>query len=407
MPQGKSHSEMSDDGLQRKLRSAMEYATVTCVLGADNKIEDIERTNGWTFVQKYRYHNPGRYLKLAQGQFTTQDHAPNAYLTGDVEERKLCHTIKQWYYHVDDQSNINFLNLQLIPLAKLNPLFDPVFKLKPGNKNVLYQALFAIATRYGNCGIRASLISKYCWEHPEGIHRIEGITMGTFDHVVVVVNRSGDLKNPDTWGNAWVIDNWYKEGLIFPANEFKEKIKHIKQYYQEQNSQLKKINISLHEKTSPSSQDIQECVWEINPKEDLYPSYSTSMRVENYYIVANGYPSNMLEQLKTPKNNHVNMEINWQKQEEKKANTHASVTRSSSTTAIHSLLSVPAKAVMPKAISRSEQKSTNNKKPSTVCLPKLFKSAVPLQPLSREYRNKIGNEYLHSQKKLSKADLKF
>lgn len=389
MPNEASNLKTNDDDLQRKLRNAVEYVNITCILGADNKIEDMERTSGWIFVQKYRYHTPGRYMKFSQGLFSTKDHSPNSYLLGNLGERQLYHTTKaQWYYHVDDESNIKFLDVQLVPLTKLNPLFDPVFKLKPRNKRVLEQALFGIATRYGSCGIRASLITKYCWEHPEGIHKIEGIVMNTFDHVLVVINRSGDLKDPDTWGNAWVIDNWYKDGIIFPAKEFKERIKEIKQYFQEQSAQFKKMNITLYEKPFTDNQDIDRCVWKITPKDDLYPSYSKSMRVENYYLVVNGYPNDMIETLRPSKNSRLNMEINWQKQDEKESKIHTSTTAT-----IHPLLSVPTKAA---ATVSSEQKSATNKKPLTVSsVSKFFKPTIPRRPLSREDRNKIGNEYLH------------
>ena len=305
---------------QRKLHAAIEYANNTCIL-SDNRMEDIERTDGWSVVQKYRYGVPGRYMKHSQGKFSAQeDCIPNiTRLKQNPDGNTLYYEFKEWYYHVDDLSQVNNSRINIDSITSLSPLEDPRFDLKPCNQRLLGNAISALTTRYGNCGTRSELVSKYLWEHPEGIHRIEGISMNTFDHVLVIVNRSGDLQDPDTWGNAWVIDAWYKKGIVFPAKEFKERIKQIKQYAKEQIEQLKKLNLQFKDYPE-SDQEIRGAQWEINPDQDSYPSYSKHMRVEDYYTVSYQYPGYALEIPTSSKNKLINTEIDakWQDHEKNK-----------------------------------------------------------------------------------------
>ena len=144
---------------------------------------------------------------------------------------------------MDDISKANVFAVNYLLNSTLNPLKDPYFKLNEGHQKLLWRAIIALSTRYGNCQARAALVSKYLLERSEGVHRIEGITLDTFDHVIVVVNRSGDLKKPSTWGDAWIIDAWYKNGVVFHAKEFEEKIKQIKEYAEEQAKKCRELEI--------------------------------------------------------------------------------------------------------------------------------------------------------------------
>lgn len=157
-------------------------------------------------------------------------------------------------------------------------------------REALRIAILASEMRFGNCGPRADLIAKYLWEHPFCIHRIEKISLANVDHVFIVVNRSGDLKNPDTWGDAWCLDAWYgEEGLIFPAREFKEKIKIITHFAKDQIKQLKSLGVEAKEPDINQENDIGAVIYEIAPSRDRYPSFSPYKRVEDYYVTLNSY----------------------------------------------------------------------------------------------------------------------
>lgn len=304
--------------MPRKLHTALDYATNTCILGASNRMDDLKKTNGWSSVQKYRYFCSSTYMKTSERELCSQkeDGLPNAVLKEDTEGSKITYEIGDWYCHFD-MSEGDDPDAQFYQNSSLNPLEDPTFNLKSCNLRVLSESIFALTTRYGNCGVRSRLVSKYLWEHPEGIHRIEGIKMNTFNHVLVVINRSGDLKNSDTWGNAWIIETWCDKGAIFPATEFKEKIKQIKYYAQEQIKQAKIIGFSAMENYPESDQDIGESIWEINPSQDHYPSYTKHMRVENYFTVINGYADDVIEILKNSEK-YLNTEVDVKEYENKK-----------------------------------------------------------------------------------------
>ncbi len=273
--------------LQRKLLTAMEYAKNTCILGSDNKIKDIKKTRGWNLCQNDRYDMPGKYLKISDGKFShEEDGEANAQF--NPKTRKLFYDIKQWYYHPIGKKPMLFVE----PIhAKQNPLQDDTFKLPMHHILFLARTLLLINKRQGNCNDLALLISKYLWEHPADIKRIEIISMATFDHVLVVVNRSGDLDKPKTWGDAWVIDAWYGDhGLIFPANQFEEKIKIIKKFAQKQARLCAAIGVNALSSVDHGN-DIDRCAWEIKPATDKYPTYTPGKRIEDYYIVRNCHPA--------------------------------------------------------------------------------------------------------------------
>ncbi len=286
-----SKLELKTSSLQRKLSAALEYANNICILGAENKIADYERTHGWCLFPKYRYEAIGRYLKFSDGKFSLEnDSMANSYF--ESRDKSLQYSVKKWYYHVDDLNEIKKHNVFTECVHEgVNPLQDPQFKLQPSHLDLLCGAMMAIGRRGGTCGNRSRLVAKYLWEHPEGINRIELVNTKTFDHVFVVVNRSGDdIKNPDTWGNALIIDAWYRDkGIIYPASEFREKIKEIKQFAKDQVSAGKKIGLSFSDYID-EGEDVDQCSCEIQPSRDCYPSYS-NIPIEDYYILENIYPT--------------------------------------------------------------------------------------------------------------------
>ncbi len=205
---------------------------------------------------------------------------------------KAGHT-QNWYYHPSNKvkEDMDMYTALAILSPYENPLQNPQFSSNPSLASLFNDALLTIGKRQGNCGSLARLVSKYLWEHPDGIFRIEGITFGSVDHVVVVVNRSGDLKNPATWGDdAWVIDAWYENGLIFPAKEFHEKYELIKQFALEQIRECNKVGFIIKDHPN-TGMDIDDSKWEIKPQEQPYPRYAHKPKwnVEDYYILENIY----------------------------------------------------------------------------------------------------------------------
>lgn len=292
-------TQINEDMLQRKLHAAMEYAINVCVLGASNKIEDIAKTHAWSYVQQFRGSN-SIYEKSSNEKYSVDDQRPNVKLND--EEDKLIIRIKNWYCHVDDFKKVNDADIYLVPYSHFNPLQDNGFNITLPQINMLAIALRAIAARHGNCGVLSDLVSKYLWQYPAGIHKIEVISM-KIDHEFVIVNRSGTLNDPDTWGNAWIIDAWYKNGIIYPASEFTDKINEIKEYAK---SQLPPLNaLFIYPKSDGYDlENAYSCIVKIKPSKNLYPSYSTYFAVEDYYRVNNVYPKNMIDQLNQYLLNH-------------------------------------------------------------------------------------------------------
>ncbi len=282
------------DKLKMKLNSALKYVIDTCVLGANNKIKDIEKTNAWSLFQQYRYNAQGQYFKTNLHPVTYEDRYTNALF--DQSLRKLIPRIGNWYYRTknkyknSDEISIMYRCRQV----GISPLSDPKFNLNDLHINLLIAAMLTMEKRQGNCLDRLYLLAKYLWENSSGINRIEIFSTTTFDHCLLVVNRLGDSKNPSTWGDAWIIDAWVKDkGMIFHASEFKQKIKEIKQFAKLQIKKLKDIGISqcgIHYQDTKEVLDI--CSYEIKPTIDLYPTYSTSpfYPIEFYYIIDNIYP---------------------------------------------------------------------------------------------------------------------
>lgn len=250
------------------LLAAINHVLKTCVLGASNKINDIQKTHGWVLFPQVRYNHPGQYEK----------------------------NNNKWLFASDDIEEIGSPDIAFTPIhPNQDPLNDPQFCLSELHKEVLLLALLTQEKRAGNCHARCCLLAKYLWEHHQNIHRIELLEFN-FDHLVVVVNRQGNLQKPATWGNnTLIIDSWYPdEGCIYTAQEFIEKanaarkfikLDYIKQYQLGMEGRLQVLMETDWHNLSWT------CYAEIKPENHLYPTYSLSpfFPLEDYYQADNTY----------------------------------------------------------------------------------------------------------------------
>lgn len=280
--------KQNDEEFTKNLKAAMDYAKSICLFGSSNKIDDLKRTSGWNRQLKYRYHIPGQYLKISENEFVPEeDSAANSSINSD---NIYSYKEYDWYYHVSDFDQVNEPQIGLMSRTVESPLFDSSFQLTQKHINLLGGAMLAMSMRQGNCGMLCKVTAKYLWEHPEGITRIEGISTNNFDHVFVIVNREGELNKPETWGNAWIIDPWYKEGIVYKASEFKEIIKQVKAFANKQiNLEKKEYHFNFQAYPDGPADEIEGCNWEINPEKDRYPTYSKHLKVEDYYVLHNDY----------------------------------------------------------------------------------------------------------------------
>lgn len=234
--------------IEKKLSAAKSYALYTCVGGSSNRLVDIVKTNGWVFNTFIRYHFFGEYRKSYE-HFTAGDITAN--LLFDDETHQLKYKTKGWYYHPYDLQAAIRVYLYCLDL-KQHPLDEKNLRDHHIDEShtfyIFDRVIMARERRVDNCGARSALAIEYLWRHPEGIKRIELFSAKSFDHVWVVVNRVGDEKNPQTWGeDCWCIDPWYateeKEGIIFPGTEFKTRIKEIKEFAKVQCREREKLGL--------------------------------------------------------------------------------------------------------------------------------------------------------------------
>ncbi|WP_298622853.1 hypothetical protein [uncultured Legionella sp.] len=280
------------------LKAAVDHAINTCILGASNRIEDIERTNGWAFANQSR-NTAGEYSK----HYTSPCSASILSFSSGDKYIQL-NTNKKWYFTPKKSPSSVFLKA----LEQNMPFDDPECKLPHATKLLLARGIVAREVRWGNCGIRASIVAKYLWEcASECISRIELINMVNKDHAFVIVNREGDLQHPQTWGkNCWIADVWWTPtGKIFHASEFESEMKNLEQYIDDQHNQLNAIHID-----SPAPKAQQEnmfkCGTEIIPSRDRYPTYDINKTVDNYYAVLGDLSEEFQKNRATYENEHKN-----------------------------------------------------------------------------------------------------
>lgn len=262
-----------NDKLKVKLQTAVKFVRDTCIFGAENKVKDTVKTNGW--VQACRNRRVAGFFKR---RIAIPPYSSFSQTTLDS---------KNWVY--TQTSPKDKLIIKTLARTKDDPLSDSKFNLTQDQIDLLIMALLCSETRSGNCHLRSCLLAKYLWENKAGIYNIEVVKASNFEHSFVIVNRLGELKKPDTWGDAWIIDVWYSEGIIYPASEFKSKIKEIKQFAEMQFNQLEKIGLHCPNNASdPSNKEtFCELMCFIQPQKDRYPTYSMNpfYPLEYYYRI--------------------------------------------------------------------------------------------------------------------------
>jgi hypothetical protein len=280
----KLRSESNEDPfLMRKLRAAMAYANNTCLF-ASNKFEDMVRTGGWSLAYHSRFFYQSSYKRLTAKTPFNHDADGIFNCVYSSETNQLIANVQDWYVHVDNpQSKSIYTNAIIRSKLQNNlPLNEPLFRRKPELIDVIIQTLVCQKTRSGNCGERQRLAGKYLWENCQGISSIEGIYMKTFDHGFLIVNRSGDINAPETWGDAWIIDPWTQDGLIFHAQEFRQKIKIIRAYIEKQRDSFATLGLQTSLIMNTQNEE-WKCRWQINPTTDPYPTYLSHLKIEDYY----------------------------------------------------------------------------------------------------------------------------
>jgi hypothetical protein len=190
--------------IQQKLAAALLHAKASCAIGAHNKLEDLQRTSLWSLLNTNLY-RPGAYIKI-----NNQWHLPPRTTT---------------------PKELNTLNL-LYRTPGLNPLEDPNFNLSYEQHLLLRYALYTQTLKTGNCENLSTLVVKFLWENPTGIERIELVQTSSYDHGFVIVNRKGELDQPASWGDCWIVDAATESaGLIYPGSEFEQMDFRIKNFW--------------------------------------------------------------------------------------------------------------------------------------------------------------------------------
>ncbi|MEO8402357.1 MAG: hypothetical protein ABI597_11305 [Gammaproteobacteria bacterium] len=197
-PPPKKDKEPSD--IQLKLKAAIQFARTTCILGSSNLASDIEKTNGWVLNQKSRYDDgSGHYVKSSQD---SEVPARGNYVFDPQKGKIDTDKKKKWHYKAAHKQNSPAISLHLRFKGT-----DPLQSLSHTHQEVLKTSLKASTTRQGNCLELSCLIAKFLWEHPLDIKKIEIIQFTTFDHVLVIVNRTGDISDSTSWGkDCFVVD---------------------------------------------------------------------------------------------------------------------------------------------------------------------------------------------------------
>src|SRR3990167_5775376 len=116
--------------LQRKLRTAMKYAHDVCVIGATNRMDDVARTNGWSYTQQYRYDYSGKYVRDSNDP----DERKKMFLCNveyDTQKHACYNKDTKWFYRVDKVADGRFCNtpIMLFRLGRRDPLDDKRFHL--------------------------------------------------------------------------------------------------------------------------------------------------------------------------------------------------------------------------------------------------------------------------------------
>lgn len=269
--------------LSALLHTAMRYANTTCVLGASNRVEDLEHTSGWIYA----------LFDIGHGFYSYRKYLPGIKLTGvekdlniasiDLDSKSLLWKAKPGGWILTDKLVRKDIHLKVV---SGHPLDDKQFHLSEALKNMLICNRVAEYSHMANCHGRSDLVAEYLWRHAnERIKTIEKIKMKSFDHYFIVVNRNGELLNPESWTEGYVIDPWYTQaGLIYPASTFQDQIEEIKAYCVRQYTALSRYGYKP-KKYDPLKTEIDGLEYMIKPAEAPYPSYSPHKRTMDYYKI--------------------------------------------------------------------------------------------------------------------------
>ncbi len=184
------------------IQQALRHTTYTFVIGAYNKVSDLDKTNKWSSSIFYR--QPGEYQSSTPVEKLPSSKAP----------------IKKWSM---------ILQSTPIPKVGITPIkfnFLEIFPY-PDLLDFATNVIAAYKLRAGNCGLQCLILANFLWKKSSGkIHRIEIINADEFDHSFVIINRqqNSDLHKPNTWDNAWIIDPWREGNKFYHAKKFKEEI---------------------------------------------------------------------------------------------------------------------------------------------------------------------------------------
>ena len=264
-------STPNEEALLSILHTALKYVKKTCLIGTGNKMEDNERTHGFSAFCCNRS-NQGHYQKKSMIHPTSQDERDNEVYDPDTKRFVSGIKHRQWYYHTTQDGS----ELPIICFNADHPCYPPNFDSKL--INLLSSSLYIQTIRAGNCQAQSNLLAKYLWENHTGIDKIEVVEASNFDHSFVIINRKGELNDSTTWGNAWIVDPWYGEkGIIYSASQFKNQILVIKNYILEQIKKLSDAGVLFEPSDIPTDEETY-CypAVEIKPKEQPYPTLSTN-----------------------------------------------------------------------------------------------------------------------------------
>ena len=159
--------------LKMKLETALDYTLKTCVIGSNNKIKNIKKTNGWCNFFRLRYNNPGQYINRREEKFSDkEDGLANASYDLSTNTYRYQANKNSWYYHPNNSaSETANLNLYCI-----DPQRSPMYSANKEYKTLFAHSMIARISRQGNCGEMSRLLSDYLWRKPEGINRV--LTLG-------------------------------------------------------------------------------------------------------------------------------------------------------------------------------------------------------------------------------------
>lgn len=259
----------NDLPLVSKLKAAVRHAKTLCVIGSTNKQADLERTGGWVLSAHKRYGKEGHFQPYETGA------NPKLMLNAELKTDKLTLVKSQWFF------STNSKNVTVAKRGLHDPLRDKQFNLTPGLNDVIIGSFHAMIKRQGNCSTLACVVAKYLWEHPAGVTRIERISLAGMDHALLIINRKGDLTKPETWGDAYIIDAWYKNGIVFHAGEYQKQIAKIKKFIIQQREFRQKLGFKVSENFPDAVVLVKK--YEFNPQKTVYPVYEPGKKIEDYY----------------------------------------------------------------------------------------------------------------------------